>query len=51
LTKFKKSEALQINEEIIKMIKNSLSNCENFYLRGFETFLMKHRSEKAARLI
>jgi len=32
-------------------IKNSLENGENVYLRGFGTFFIKHRAEKAARII
>ena len=32
-------------------VKTSLSNDENVYLRGFGSFIIKHRAEKAARNI
>ncbi len=35
----------------MEQIRNSLTNGENVYLRGFGTFYRKHRAEKKARNI
>lgn len=50
-TALEKSEVLQIVEAFMKEVKNSLTDGENIYLRGFGTFLIKHRAEKTARII
>jgi DNA-binding protein HU-beta len=50
-TNLEKTEVLETMEAFIKVIKNSLTEGENVYLRGFGTFLIKHRAEKAARII
>lgn len=38
-------------ESLMKVIKNSLLEKENVYLRGFGSFIVKHRAEKTARNI
>lgn len=38
-------------EAFMENVKNSLASGENVYLRGFGTFLIKHRAEKVARNI
>ena len=38
-------------EEFMTVIKESLSEGENVYLRGFGSFIVKHRAQKAARNI
>ncbi len=38
-------------EAFMEQIRNSLTNGENVYLRGFGTFYRKHRAEKKARNI
>ncbi len=50
-TKVEQSEVLEIVEAFMKVIKNSLTDGENVYLREFGTFLIKHRAEKTARII
>jgi DNA-binding protein HU-beta len=50
-TAIETSEVLQIVGAFMKEVKNSLSVGENVYLRGFGTFLIKHRAEKAGRII
>lgn len=40
-----------IVESFMNEVKNSLSNGENVYLRGFGTFAVKKRAEKTARNI
>ena len=50
-TAIEKSEVLQIIEAFMEEVRNSLSVGENVYLRGFGTFLIKHRAEKPARII
>jgi len=50
-TAIEKSEVLQIVEAFMEEVRNSLSVGENVYLRGFGTFLIKHRAEKAGRII
>ena len=46
----KKDVALSV-EAFMDVIKNSLLNKENVYLRGFGSFIVKHRAEKTARNI
>lgn len=38
-------------EGMMQVIKETMQNKENVYLRGFGTFDLKHRAEKAARNI
>lgn len=38
-------------ESFMEQVRNSLAAGENVYLRGFGTFLLKHRAEKKARNI
>ena len=38
-------------ESYMKEIQESLSNGENVYLRGFGSFIVKHRAEKTGRNI
>ncbi len=38
-------------EAFMEQIRNSLTNGESVYLRGFGTFYRKHRAEKKARNI
>lgn len=44
-------EVLQIVEGFMNSVKTSLANGENVYLRGFGSFVVKHRAEKVARNI
>ena len=46
-----RKEALQVVESFMEVVKDSLSNGENVYLRGFGSFIVKHRAEKVARNI
>src|SRR6187549_1356767 len=41
----------QTVESMMKSIKNSLSDGENVYLRGFGSFICKKRAEKTGRII
>ena len=38
-------------EAFMESIKNSMPNKDNVYLRGFGSFVVKHRAEKTARNI
>jgi DNA-binding protein HU-beta len=38
-------------ETLMKVIKNSLTNGENVYLRGFGSFIVKKRAKKTGRNI
>ncbi len=38
-------------EAFMEQVRDSLTNGENVYLRGFGTFYRKHRAEKKARNI
>lgn len=38
-------------EKLMEVVKDSLANGENVYLRKFGTYFVKHRSEKTARNI
>ena len=42
---------LQIVEGFMESVKKSLADGENVYLRGFGSFVLKHRAEKMARNI
>ena len=46
----KKDVAISV-ESFMEVIKTSLLNKENVYLRGFGSFVVKHRAEKTARNI
>ena len=46
----KKDVAVTV-EKFMETIKDSLLNKENVYLRGFGSFIVKHRAEKTARNI
>ncbi len=46
-----RKEVLQIVEGFMESVKASLINGENIYLRGFGSFILKHRAEKVARNI
>ena len=46
-----KNQVAIIIEEYMKAVKKSLVSGESVFLRGFGTFLVKHRAEKAARNI
>lgn len=46
-----RKEALQVVECFMEVVKDSLSNGENVYLRGFGSFIVKLRAEKVARNI
>ena len=41
----------QTVESMMKVIKNSLANKQNVYLRGFGSFIVKRRAEKTGRII
>lgn len=38
-------------EAFMEMVRTSIVNRENVYLRGFGSFIVKHRAEKTARNI
>ena len=44
-----KSVVLTTVESFMDVVKTSLSNQEPVYLRGFGSFIIKHRAEKTAR--
>lgn len=46
-----RKEVLQIVEGFMDSVKTSLANGKNVYLRGFGSFVVKHRAEKVARNI
>ena len=46
-----KTEALNIVESFMNVVKDSVASGENVYLRGFGTFEYKKRAEKVARNI
>ncbi|MBQ0062878.1 MAG: integration host factor subunit beta [Prevotella sp.] len=46
-----KRTALDIIEATMEEIKATMIKKENIYLRGFGTFLLKHRRQKTARNI
>jgi DNA-binding protein HU-beta len=50
-TGLEKAEALRAVEAFMNSIKNSLSNGQNVYLRGFGSFVVKERAEKTGRNI
>ena len=46
-----KNEVLATVENFMEEVKNSLSQGENVYLRGFGSFIVKERAEKTGRNI
>lgn len=46
-----KTTVLSTVESFMEIVKNSLANEDNVYLRGFGTFQVKRRAEKTARNI
>lgn len=46
-----KDEVLKTVETMMDVVKNSLADGENVYLRGFGSFIVKHRAKKVARNI
>ena len=50
-TGIEKSQVLAVVEEFTKVVKGSLIAGEPVYLRGFGSFIIKHRAQKAARTI
>ena len=46
-----KSTVLDTVEAFMETVKGSLAKNENVYLRGFGSFIVKHRAEKTARNI
>jgi DNA-binding protein HU-beta len=50
-TGVEKAEVLKTVEAFMETIKDSLGDGKNVYLRGFGSFVVKKRAEKAARNI
>ena len=50
-TGIEKVQVQSIIEEFTKVVKDSIIAGEPVYLRGFGSFIVKHRAEKAARNI
>jgi len=51
-TGLQKKEVAVVVESLMKTVKDSLlNNKENVYLRGFGSFIIKHRAAKTARNI
>ncbi len=46
-----KNTTLEFIESFMKIVKNSLIEGENVYLRGFGSFVLKERAKKTARNI
>lgn len=46
-----KAAVLTVVEQFMTVVKDSLANGENVYLRGFGSFIIKTRAEKTARNI
>lgn len=46
-----KQTVLQVVEGMMESIKTSMINGEEVFLRGFGSFIIKHRTEKTARNI
>ncbi len=46
-----KASVLDAVEKFMEIVKDSLANDENVYLRGFGSFIVKTRSQKTARNI
>lgn len=50
-TGVEKAAVLNVVEKLMEVIKDSLANGENVYLRGFGSFTVKKRAAKTARNI
>lgn len=50
-TGIEKAQVLAVIEEFTSVVKGSIIAGEPVYLRGFGSFIIKHRAEKAARNI
>ena len=50
-TGIEKASVLETVERFMTVVKDSLANGENVYLRGFGSFIVKERAEKTARNI
>ena len=50
-TGIEKATVISVIEQFMTVVKDSLANGENVYLRGFGSFIVKHRAEKTARNI
>lgn len=50
-TGLEKAAVLATIEKLMDVVKDSMSNGENVYLRGFGSFVVKTRKEKTARNI
>ncbi len=46
-----KAAVVTVIEQLMTVVKDSLAHGENVYLRGFGSFVVKQRAEKAARNI
>lgn len=46
-----KKDVMVIVESIMETIKTSMTNGEEVFLRGFGSFIIKHRADKTARNI
>ena len=46
-----KKDATVAVEAMMKVVKDAMCNGENVYLRGFGSFIVKHRAKKTARNI
>lgn len=46
-----RASVLAVVENFMTVVKDSLANGENVYLRGFGSFILKERMEKTARNI
>ena len=51
VTGIEKLKVQAVVEEFTKCVKDSIAKGEPVYLRGFGSFIIKHRAEKAARNI
>ena len=49
-TNLDKTEVLATIERFMEVVKDSLANGENVYLRGFGSFIVKVRSQKTRQL-
>lgn len=50
-TGLEKAAVLTVVEEFMKVVKDSMANGDNVYLRGFGSFVVRTRKEKTARNI
>ena len=50
-TKIPKEQVLAVVESFMECVKDSVEKGNPVYLRGFGSFIIKHRAEKAARNI